>query len=233
MSSMTQPYDIYRTHMVEFKLRLNHAERIASAKSPITGLSALDAEFCFLQIRRLIELITFSAALRDEGRYKRLRELQRIENQRDHGDHSKDWEAPEILKRLSEISLHSLPIPIKRIGQLGTSELQIDLVDVSVTHGRLIEIYKKCGGYLHARNPLGKDFARLVEVERKKYEGAHAEIRRCLAFFRKLMWHHAAISLDWSDELNPRDLADPRAAWLVDFGGEGTQEVSMTLADAK
>ena len=135
MSTAIPAHEIYRTHMLEFKIRLGRAEYIARSESPVTGLSTLDAEFCFLQIRRIIELITFSAALRDEARYKKLRELQKAENKRDHGDYSKDWEAAEILKRLSEISPHFLPIPIKQITNIEPGILHIDRSSTVVTHG--------------------------------------------------------------------------------------------------
>jgi hypothetical protein len=158
MNATVPVHEIYRTYMLEFKLRLQHCERIVGSSTPVTGLAALDSEFCFLQIRRLMEIITFSAFLRDEARYKKLRELQRLENPRDHGNHSRDWEAPEILRRLAQISPYCLPIPLKpsatRIGET----LHLDRKGISVTHGRLIEIYGICGRFLHAKNPFDKDF---------------------------------------------------------------------------
>lgn len=232
MNAAVPVHEIYRTHMLEFKLRLQLTEQVSAAKSPVTGLATLDAEFCFLQLRRMVELITFSAAVRDEDRYKKLRELQKQENGRDHGDYTKDWEVPEILKRLSEISLHFLPIPIKKMSRSQATKLHIDRKSLSVTHGRLIEIYKTASGFLHGKNPLGKDFTQLVITERMKYEKAHAEIQRCLKFFRNLMWHHAAIGLEWSDHLDPRELANPQRAWLIDFGDENAQGIAIVLAEA-
>ena len=87
MSVKVPTHEMYRTLMLEIKIRLIRTEIVLQSKQPVTGLSSLDAEFCFLQVRKIIELITFSAALRDEDRYKRLRELQKVENPRDHGDH--------------------------------------------------------------------------------------------------------------------------------------------------
>jgi hypothetical protein len=233
MNSAVPVHEIYRTHMLEFKLRLQRTEQVATSKSPVTGLAALDAELCFLQIRRMVELITFSAAVRDEERYRKLRELQKRENNRDHGDYTRDWEAPDILKRLSEISLHFLPIPIKQIKRSQTATTRIDRKSLPVTHGRLIEIYKTAGGFLHGRNPLGKDFAKLVDSERKKYEQANAEIQKTLKFLRGLMWHHAAIGLEWCANLDPRDLANPQTAWLIDFGEESTIDIKIVLAEAQ
>ncbi|WP_124522284.1 MULTISPECIES: hypothetical protein [unclassified Burkholderia] len=226
------PHEIYRTHMLELKLRLRRTEAVAKATSAVTGLAALDAEFCFLQIRRMIELVTFSAALREETRYRKLREIQRVERPRDHGDPTKDWEAAEILKRLSEISAHSLPIPIKAISGTGPGTWHIDRSATSVTHGRLIEIYKKCGGFLHAKNPIGRSFPTFVEEERARYDCAPTEIQRCLQFLRELVWRHAVVSLEWFDDLDPREPANPQAAWLVDLGDEDQQSISIVLAEA-
>jgi hypothetical protein len=217
--------------MLEVKLRLQHAERVAASQLPVTGIEALDSEFCFLQIRRVVELITFSAAIREEERYKRLRVLQKEENPRDHGDYSKDWEAPEILKRLSQISLHFLPIPIKKIQRAGDHTFHIDRKGLPASHGRLIDIYKTAGGYLHGKNPLGKDFVELVAAERKKYKRARLQIQKTLIFLRELMWNHAAIGLEWTEESDPRELANPRKAWLVDFGSEEASYVQIHLAE--
>jgi hypothetical protein len=219
--------------MLDLKLRLQRTESISRADSPITGLAALDVEFCFLQIRRIIELITFSAALNEEPRYKKLRKIQKTERPRDHGDYTKDWEATEILKRLSEINVHSLPIPIRTIASTGPGVWHIDRSSISVTHGRLIEIYKKCGGFLHAKSPLGKDFVTLADAERAKYRDAPKEIQKCLQFLRELMWRHVKVGLEWSDDLDPRELSDPQRAWLVDFGEENQQSVSVVLAEAR
>lgn len=224
-------HEVYRTHMLEVKLRLQHAERVAAAQSAVTGLAALDSEFCFLQIRRIVELITFSAAIREEDRYKRLRELQKEENARDHGDYSKDWEAPEILKRLSQISPHFLPIPIKKIQRSGENSLLVDRKSLPASHDRLIDIYKKAGGYLHGKNPLGKDFVELVVGERKKYERAPHQVQKTLTFLRELVWRHAALGLEWAEESDPRELANPQKAWLVEFGSEETSQIEIRLAE--
>lgn len=108
----TAPHEVYKTLMADAKLRLLSAERVIHATTPVTGLLALDCEVCFLQVRRVIELVTFSALKREEGRYARLREQERLVNQRNNGDPSKDWQAPEILRRLVTLSPYALPIPI-------------------------------------------------------------------------------------------------------------------------
>jgi hypothetical protein len=226
------PHEVYRTHMLEFKLRLEHCERISSASSPATGLQALDSEFCFLQIRRMVEIIAFSSVIRDESRYKRLREMQRENNNRDHGDHSKDWNAIEILQRLAQISPYCLPIPLKSKVTKHGKKVEFDRKNISVTHGRLIEVYKICGGYLHAKKPFNNDYNALVAEERQKYECAPVTIKKCLSYFRELMWYHAAVGLSWAQDENPKAPADPKSAWLIDFGGESQNTINIILAEA-
>ena len=227
------PLEVYRTHMVEFKVRLICCERVASATKPTTGFDALDSEFCFLQLRRLIELVAFSSALRDEERYRALRQIQQQNNPKDHGDHARDREAPEILRRMVQISPYCLPIPLKMETKKADAAIQFDRKNISVTHGRLIEIYQICGGFLHAKNPFSQDYQAHVDKERKKYEGARKEIHKCLTFFRKLMWNHAAVSLSWTVGDDPTTAADPKTAWLVDFGSDSDQLIKIVVAEAQ
>jgi len=233
MSEPIPDFEIYRTHMFEFKLRLTHCEKVANAPTSVIGLPALDYEFCFLQIRRMVELIAFSSVLRDEERYKRLREIEREADDRDHGDHSRDWETEAILKRLVAISPYCLPIPLKNKLNAIDGVFNFDRKNISVTHGRLIEIYKTCGGFLHGKNPFNKDFKELVSNGRRKYEGALKEIKKCTEYFRKLMWYHAAVSLEWQPGSDPKAPENPKSAWIVDFGDDATPSIIITIATAR
>jgi hypothetical protein len=218
--------------MAEVKLRLLAAERISKATTPITGLQALDSEFCFLQIRKIVKLITFSAIKREEGRYSKLREQDRESNQRDHGNPAKDWQAPEILKRLVGLSPHVLPIPLAESKQSSKGVTHFERHNISVTHGRLIDLYKKCSGYMHAKNPLVADYVAHVEFERAKYDLAPAEVCRALEFLHKLLWQHAVVQLNWSDPDNPRAADGPESAWLIDFGTTEDENITLVLATA-
>lgn len=218
--------------MVEAKLRLLAAERVSKSSTSLTGLPSLDMEFCFLQIRRVVEAIAFSAMVREEERYGKHRQQQRQLNQRDHGDPSKDWHAPEILKRLVSLSPHALPIPIAKATRQSSGLVHYDSHQINVNHGRLIEMYERCGGYMHGKSPLVDDFVALVAAERTKYVQAPEEVRRSLEFLRKLLWHHAVIQLDWSNPDDPKSPDGPRSAWIVDFGSNEEQHVTLVLAEA-
>jgi hypothetical protein len=227
------PHEVYRCYMLDAKVRLVAAERLVALQSQVTGLHGLDMEFCFLQIRRIIECITFSAMVREGERYERLRKAQGIENKRDHGDATKDWDAPEILKRLVAISPHALPIPISKATTGSDGIVHYDRHQIEVNHGRLIDLYKQCGGYLHGKNPLVSDFVDLIERERRKYKGSAVQVKRALVFLRKLLWVHAAIKLDWPETEDPKSKDNPGAAWILDFGPENKNEILLILAAAK
>ena len=227
-----ESHQVYRTHMAEAKLRILAAERMSKATTPITGLQALDSEFCFLQIRKVIELITFSAIKREEGRYSKLREQDGLSNQRDHGNAAKDWQAPEILKRLVGLSPHVMPIPISKATQSNPGVTHFERHNISVNHGRLIELYERCGGHMHAKNPLVADYAAHVASERAKYESAPKEVRKALEFLRKMLWQHAVVQLNWSDPTNPTAADGPESAWLIDFGASEDEHVVLVIAAA-
>jgi hypothetical protein len=232
MDSVVAPHVIYQTHMAEAKVRILAAERILNSPMTFSEHRNLDLEFCFLQIRRIIEAVTFGAMIREEQRYTKLRGLQREANARDHGNSSKDWQAPEILKRLVSLSPHALPRPLSKPTRHSSGLVEFQNQNITVNHDRLIALYGRSGGYLHAKNPLSADFSMLVEVERKKYNQAPAEATEALDFLRKLLWNHAAITLDWTDLDDPMSLDNPRLAWIVDFGPDEGHDVSLILASA-
>jgi hypothetical protein len=226
-------HEVYRTLMADAKIRILAAEAILSAKRPRTGLKALDMEFVYLQVRRVIENITFGGLVREEARYAALRGIEKTTNARDHGDPSRDWQAPEILKRLVGLSPHALPIPHKEGKELSPGLVHYDRQDIEVNHARLIDLYKHSGGFLHAMNPIGSNFAADINSQRKRYAAASRELRRTLEFLRKLLWQHAAIALDQLGNEDPRTPANPQTAWLVNFGTSQGPEVALIQATAE
>jgi hypothetical protein len=232
MHSFIPPHEIYRTQMADAKLRILAVEKVLASSKPATGYAALDMEFCFLQIRRVIEAVTFGAMIREELRYIALCGIEKNANARDHGDAAKDWQAPEILKRLVSLSPHVLPIPHKDGREVSPGLIHFDQKEIEVNHARLIDLYARSGGFLHAKSPVGQDFASLVESQRKKYVAAPAEVRRALKFLRELLWQHAAVTLEPAGLDDPRIPASPKHVWLVSFGGNSGPEVTTVVAEA-
>lgn len=227
-----EPHDIYRTHMIDAKLRIVSASKICGSPHATLDLPAFDTEYCFLQIRRIIESITFAAMVREESRYRRARKMENANNPRKHGDASKDWNASDILKMLIGLSPHILPIPIKEPLLQEAGFWQFKRKQMTINHDRLIEMYKRASGFLHAKNPLVNNFDAFIEKERIKYGDAPRLIKKDLDFLRSLVWKHVAVTLEWTDHNNPQIGDDLKFAWIVDFGVEEDQEVNLTIGEA-
>lgn len=228
-----QRHDIYRTLMEEAKIRLVSAEKIISRNEPYFILPTLDIEFCYLQIRRVIECLTFAMLVRDQSRYKALKDIKRETNPRLSTDIKSDWNAPEILKELANINPYSLPIPLQTPIAIMPGQWHFDRKKTEIRLERLIDIYKKSSGFLHARNPLKIPFDKLVNDQRKEYQRAPRRIERDVKYLRNLLWNHAAIALEWDDGMEPRDLASPGSAWIVSFGSEELEDVSLIVGVAQ
>lgn len=214
--------------MGEAKVRILSAEKLSVSQAPINSHTSIDSELCFLQIRKVIEIITFTSVLREQDRYKKQREHDRLENPRDHGNATKDWNAQQILETLCSLSPHALPKPLKKKIKVFDEIKHFDSKNITVNHQRLIDIYKKSGGYIHVSNPLVSDFMEYIDKGRKKYEIANKEIRRTLKFFRDLLWSHASVELEWNDQNDPKEIANPKSAYIVNFGDSDDHHISIT-----
>lgn len=228
--ALTEPHELYRTQMVEVKRRFRVAARILDSKEPLTGDVDIDNECVFMQVRRIIELITFSAIASDQQRYQRTRELEAEKNTKDKGDYTADWHAPQILKRLNKISHLFLP---RTLGQMtvqpdGTKHFDHALTSLS-THSRLIEIYQSANGYAHTPNPFKKN---QVETDKDKRASARVDLQKDLAWLRAVIWNHAKFGLSWSSEDDPAQPAESETVWLIHLEDETTDQVTMALATA-
>jgi hypothetical protein len=217
--------------MAEAKLRIISAEKVLDANTPVSGFLALDVEFCYLQIRRVVEVITFGAMVKEESRYISLRGIEKSHNSKDHGDPSKDWQAPEILKKLVSLSPHVLPIPHKPASKTESGTYHFDRKKLEVNHSRLIDLYSRSGGFLHAKNPIGQSFQTLVDKQRKNYQNAPIALKRDLKFLRQMLWQHIAVTLEPADCEDPRTPGDPKFAWVVDFGQSDSPEIKIIIAE--
>jgi hypothetical protein len=218
--------------MADAKIRLLVAERIIGCDISASGNKSLDIEFCFLQIRRIIENITFGAMLREEDRYRESRLQEKAKNFKDHGNAEKDWQAEDILKRLTSLSPHVLPIPLKMPAEFQDGIFSFNRKNLAVNHSRLIDIYKKCGGFLHGKNPLGQDIGVQVNEQRNKYLQGYGEAQRALKFIRDLIWHHAAVTLSYEVGADPREAGSPKSAWILDFDSGLEDGITVYVAKA-
>ena len=224
-----QPHELYLQQMAEVKRRFHAADRILGAKKPLTRDVDIDNEFVFLQVRRIIELITFSAIVSDERRYRRSRELDAVNNTKDKGDYTTDWKATDILVRLSKISPFFLPRPLGPMEVKPDGTKHFNEAAAKLTHDRLISIYKTASGYVHTANPYK---ANVTEMELLKKAEARRTLLKEISFLKSVIWEHAKIGLTWVPQTDPTQLNSGETAWLVWFGAVGTDQVRMSLAAA-
>jgi len=227
--STEKPYQLYLRQMIEVKRRFRSTDKILGAKKPLTGNIDYDNESAFLQVRRIIELITFSAIVADEARYQRSRELENQANPRSKGDYTSDWNATSILVKLSKISPHFLPRPLGKVITQADGIKHFDEAAAKLTHDRLISIYKAAGGFAHTPNPF-KGNVEIIEQEKK--ETARSTLTKEVTFLKSVIWNHVKIGLAWQPDWNPTELDNSETAWLLWFGDHGTDEIRMSLATA-
>lgn len=227
-----EPYQIYQSMMLEIKTRIRAID--GKVESGGERLSALDAEFCFLQARKIVEQICFSSILCDQQRYKDFRLIEGMTSEDQSGSYEKDWNSKIILSKLKDISPHFMPIPL---GDRTISEglHHFERANVNATHTKLIKIYKKCGSFLHIPKPFGEDYETHINKQRSRYNQATDTVLDYSKYFKDLLWHHAAIGLEYngsSASFEALDSASPKTAWLVNFEEYESNNISIILARA-
>lgn len=199
---------LYRKQMIEVKKRLISVDRILGAKvgKPRTLTEDYDNEFMWLQLRKVVELVAFSAIAADRDRYIALR-LQAGAN----GNYQNDWRAEKIFGRLSNINPRFLP---QALGQMkiqpdGTKHFEGLASAQQATLDRLVSIHQTAGDYLHAGNPFDRTAERhqaeMREVSRARIHTEHSYLKLILA-------EHYKIGLEFKTGDDPKLLDNPKHA---------------------
>jgi hypothetical protein len=228
-----EPHQIYQSMMLEIKVRIRAID--SKLKSSDKYLSSLDIEFCFLQVRKIVEQICFSSILCDQERYKDFRQLEGMTSDEDSGSYEDDWNSRVILSKLKDISPHFMPIPLGERLTNG-NEHHFERADANATHTRLIKIFKKCGSFMHIPKPFGEEYNSHINEQRNRYNQATETIKGYSQYFKDLLWHHAAVGLEYTcslDGLEALDAASPQTAWLVNFEEYDSDHISIVLARAE
>ncbi|MFC6279901.1 MULTISPECIES: hypothetical protein [Polaromonas] len=214
--------ELYRAHMIEAKHRLVAIDRILGAKKPRTLSVSLDDEFCWLQLRQIVELVAFSAVAADEERYAALRR-----EAKSNPDYRVDSKPAKVLLNLSQISPHFLP------KSLGNMVLQPDGTKHFVQGPeianleRFLEIHDTAGQHLHATNP----FSESEGVAKKlRLAGARQRIRLESDYLKGVLWNHVKVGLLFEADSSPRIQDNPDHAWIVSFGNPMDESIEMKLA---
>lgn len=211
--------------MIEVKRRFRAIDRVLGAKKPRTLNSEFDNEFMWLQLRKIIELVTFGGIMADELRYAALQALLK------HQDYRLDSKVNKILPKLAEITEHYLPIPIGEQTTSAHGVIHFQQGAAEQTLQRFLDIFNTAGIYLHVPNPLAfetlGDFQQALDVVRSQVEVE-------LQYLKAVLWKHAKIGLAFDGAIDlPRQAANPDTAWLVDFGKPDNDDIQMFLASGQ
>jgi hypothetical protein len=216
---------LYRNTMIEVKRRFHAIDRVLGAKKPRTLNSEFDNEFMWLQLRKIIELVTFGGIMADESRYAALQALLK------HQDYRLDSKVNKILPKLAEITPHYLPTPIGDPITSADGTIHFQEGAAEQTLQRFLDIFNTAGVYLHVPNPLAfetlADFQQALEISRKR-------IRVELDYLKAVLWKHAKIGLAFDSAVDsPRQAGNPDDAWLVDFGKPDVDDIQMIFASGQ
>ena len=216
---------LYRNTMIEVKRRFRAIDRVLGAKKPRTLNSEFDNEFMWLQLRKIIELVTFGGVMADESRYAAL------QAQLKHQDYRLDSKVNKILPKLADITPHHLPIPIGQPTRAEDGTIHFPEGGEEQTLQRFLEIFNTAGLYLHVPNPLAfetlADFQEALDVSRE---------RICveLQYLKAVLWTHAKVGLAFNSSIDsPKQAGNPDVAWLVDFGNPEVEDIQMISALGK
>lgn len=153
----------YANYMREIKCRTDVIMRVLSEfdkGGSLTGYRESDAELCFLQIRKILELVMFASLVaHHESGVALQKEL--VES---------EWNAARILAFLSKANPFYFPQALKRVINPSTGVAEMHSVEGALTSDEFRSLYSQvCGSYLHAsrRQSAAEDHAKLFSQVRQ------------------------------------------------------------------
>lgn len=220
---MDKAADLYHRQMVEALARFNAIDHVLNASASSTVGIDFDNEFMWLQIRKIVELVTFGGITSDEERYAALRA-----ETTNNPDYTQDWKVNAILPRLAKITPHYLPIPISSAALMDSGLYSYDEIAGLRTVERFKEIYNMAGEYLHVSNPFSP--VRAAQFQQSLLQ-SRALLVKELAYLKRILWRHIRIGLAFDKGVDlPTAAGDPQRAWVVEFDKPFPGDVHMILA---
>ena len=145
MPEKKMPIQLYTNQMQEIKHRISVIDYYLSGHGHAFYKPTTTESIC-LQFRKILELIAFSSLIANKSQYSAI-----------HKDFESHWNADYLLKDLSRVNPDFYPKPVeeKPSKASGTVNDLIPIANGYLTKDDFIQIYKKCGGMLHALNPYG------------------------------------------------------------------------------
>jgi hypothetical protein len=220
---------LYFNQMKEVKRRFEAIDRILGAKKgkSRTLSEDTDNEFMWLQIRKIIELVTYSAIASDLERYSALRA------QTKNGRTEDDQKATKILNRLSGINPTFMPVPLGKMVQQPDGSRHFEGLEEAKqgTLLRFTDLFNEASEHLHTPNPYGADAQTLEQTQRA---GSRARIVEAFEYLKTALWSHFKIGLEFKSGSDPKALDEFKGGYIVGFNKlEETGVVTMMLAQRR
>ena len=220
---------LYYKQMVEVKSRLLATDCILGAKKgkPRTLTEDYDNEFMWLQLRKIVELVTFSAIAADQERYIALRRQQNATS-----NYENDWRAEKILGHLSNINPKFLPQALGRmqVQPDGSKHFEGLPQEQQATLDRLVSIHQTAGDYLHCANPFGPNADQPeADVRTRSRNRIIAE----RAYLKTILAEHFKVGLEFKEGDDPKARDSPKHAWIVVLGKLEVPGIQMVQAEAQ
>ena len=219
---------LYFNQMVEVKRRFVAIDRILGAKKgkSRTLSEDTDNEFMWLQIRKIIELVTYSAIASDLERYSALRA-------QTNGKVEDDRKATKILNRLSGINPKFMPAPLGNMVQQPDGSKHFEGLEEAkqATLNRFTDLFNEASEHLHTPNPYGADAQTLEQTQR---EGSRARVIEAFEYLKTALWSHYKVGLEFKSGDDPKALDEFKGGYIVSFNKlEEAGVVTMMLAQRK
>lgn len=219
---------LYFNQMVEVKRRFVAIDRILGAKKgkSRTLSEDTDNEFMWLQIRKIIELVTYSAIASDLERYSALRA-------QTNGRVEDDQKATKILNRLSGINPKFMPAPLGNMVQQRDGSKHFEGLEEAkqATLNRFTDLFNEASEHLHTPNPYGADAQTLEQTQR---EGSRARVIEAFEYLKTALWSHFKMGLEFKSGDDPKALDEFKGGYIVSFNKlEETGVITMMLAQRK
>lgn len=162
---------MYCNCMLEVRERISLVLRVFDGFT--TEHPAFDAEFCFLQLRKVLETIAFASLIANREQY-----CAEYENFASH------WNAPRMLAALEKINPEFYPVPVNE-PELKDGIKHLSLAtEAFLTKEDFVILYDKCGKILHAKNPFSTDGPRIPMVYSPKQWVSRIQVLLRLHFTR-------------------------------------------------
>ena len=140
LDGATKLLTLYLDNMQMIKWRLNVIYNILN-KVKTTGYRRIDIETCALQIRKILELIAFSALVSNADIYKeQLKDIEKMKN------------AQYILKDIERIHPNFYPQPF--IVDPNNKHNWLEYPAPYLTRKKFEKVYDRCGKFLHEYSPF-------------------------------------------------------------------------------